>query len=458
MLTRSDVYSAPDLDSAAALRAERRIHRDDGSILAAPTPMAFPGKESELDIIVEKVCEALAQSVRPDAADKIQPDAASSFESDVAAKHTSAGLLRLLTRTTKASARDRAGGASLAFSSTLVTQGRESALATYVHTQRLRQSAFKQSWKRFPRPARADGKYGKKSYPFVLPAGFARENLWDPIRAAALRHFYVQRIAWHDGQNRGPLEQREPSPHLLDSQVCAVNFWWGLSLSPDSLAAALRSVFDDVERVVLPSESGPLAEVEWVGLERYLDEKGWPGRGEFATSADLLLAYEDAAGNRHGVLVESKYTETYSVDRRSDIGRSGERRLATYMPLFHADDSPIRNDRGLDLRNLLVEPFYQHLRQQLLASAMERERELDFATVTCLHVSSRANREFHEGITAPELREPGKTVGDVWKAILVRPDRYRSVAYEDLFAAVAATSDPEMAGWEDYQQARYGWE
>ncbi len=331
-------------------------------------------------------------------------------------------------------------------------------METYVQTQRTRQAAFKKSWKRMPVVARADGEYRGKLYPFVLPAGMARNNLWDPIRTAALRHFYVQRIAWHDGQNRGPLESREPSPHLLDSQVCAVNFWWGLSLSPESLAVALRSVFHDIDHVVLPSESGPLAEVEWVGLERYLGERGWPGRGEFATSADLLLAYEDSNRNRHGILVESKYTETYSESNRSDVGRSGQRRIATYTPLFESEDSPIRKDRKLRLTDLLVEPFYQHFRQQLLAAAMEREQELDFASVTCLHVSPRANREFHEGMTAPEMKQFGDTVGEAWEAILVKPDRYRGAAYEDLFTAVAAAGDPELVGWEQYQQARYGWE
>ena len=331
-------------------------------------------------------------------------------------------------------------------------------MATYAHTQRTRQAAFKQSWEWLSPAARADGAYRGKSYPFVLPTGSARENLWEPIRAAALRHFYVQRIAWHDGQNRGPVESREPSPHLLDSQVCAVNFWWGLSLSPDSLAAALRSVFDDVDHVVLPSESGPLAEVEWVGLERYLDERGWPGRGEFATSADLLLAYEDAAGRRHGVLVESKYTETYSPDKWLNIGKSGESRRKTHSPLFEAANSPIRGKLGIELDDLLIEPFYQHLRQQFLAAEMERARELDFDTVTCLHVSPRANREFHEGVTAPKLREFGETVGEAWNAILVKPERYRSAAYEDLFSAVAAAGDPELVGWEQYQRTRYGWQ
>ena len=285
-------------------------------------------------------------------------------------------------------------------------------------------------------------------------------SLWEPIRAGALEYFKTEGIVWHQGGAPvyGPAPAGGPSPHLLDSQVCAVNFWWGLGLSPSSLTAPLRSVFPDVHRVVPPAESGPLAEVEWVGKKSYLGEKGWPSRGEYATAADLLLAYEDSSGRRHGVLVESKYTESYPPDDWKDRGKSGKTRLKTYTPLFEAPDSPILKDLGLELKDLLIEPFYQHLRQQLLASEMERAGELGFETVTCLHVSPRANLAFHEGITAPKMKKFRDTVGEAWPKILVQPDRYRSVAYEDLFAAVAATADPQMIGWEQYQRARYGWE
>ncbi len=420
--------------------------------------VAFGENEGNPHVIVKKVCEALARSGHAAAAEKFRSDAAEIFRSGAAAKRTFAELLRLVARTVGFPLSNRPRGAHLAFSPILGTPGGSSALDTYISTQRQRQAAFKQSWNRMPPAAREDGEYSGQSYPFVLPSGLARSNLWDPIRTAALRHFYVQRIAWHDGQNRGPLEQREPSPHLLDSQVCVVNFWWGLSLSPDSLATALRSVFADVDHVVLSSESGPLAEVEWVGLESYLGERGWPSRGEYATSADLLLAYEDASGGRHGVLVESKYTESYPPGKWLDRGNKGRARIATYSPLFYGPGSPIQPGLDLDLKDLLIEPFYQHLRQQLLASGMEQAGELGFETVTCLHVSPRANQAFHAGMTAPKMKKFGDTVGEAWPKILSQPDRYRSVAYEDLFAAVTAEGDPQMVGWEQYQRVRYGWD
>ncbi len=106
-------------------------------------------------------------------------------------------------------------------------------MTLYSDEQRRRQTEFKMSSSEseVPGSARDEGEYRGHLYPFVLPSGYAVHNLWEPIRAQVLSHFHSKNIAWHDGQNDGPLEKRSPSPHLLDSQVCAVNFWWGLGQS-----------------------------------------------------------------------------------------------------------------------------------------------------------------------------------------------------------------------------------
>ena len=105
----------------------------------------------------------------------------------------------------------------------------------------------------------------------------------------------------------------------------------------------------------------------------------------------------------------------------------------------------------------MFDPFDQHLRQQLLAAAMEREQELGFDTVTCLHVAPRANIEFHGRITAPKLKGRGDKVGAVWQTVLRKPERYQSIAYEDLFNVIRSAKDTEVADWVAYQQARYTW-
>ncbi len=152
------------------------------------------------------------------------------------------------------------------------------------------------------------------------------------------------------------------------------------------------------------------------------------------------------------MLVESKYTESYPPHD----GRYSERgtdRLAIYRHALDASWSPIRADG--DPADLFWEPFDQHLRQQLLAAAMQQRGELGFATVRLAHVSPRGNDAFNRGITAPSVRSRGTTVADAWRSVLKEPDHYCPVHYEDLFGvAVAQGADP---AWIGFHRARYGW-
>jgi len=118
----------------------------------------------------------------------------------------------------------------------------------------------------------------------------------------------------------------------------------------------------------------------------------------------------------------------------------------------------MRLDRVASVDELLIEPFYQHLRQQLLATAMEQAHELGFETVSVLHVSPEGNGAYRKNITAPALERWGDTVGTIWTALLRDPSRYMSWSYEAAFAA-ARTAAGNLCDplWLSYQAARYGW-
>ena len=135
--------------------------------------------------------------------------------------------------------------------------------------------------------------------------------------------------------------------------------------------------------------------------------------------------------------------------------KRGTDRAEIYRPEFERLDGPISTGECVEIEDLMFDPFDQHPRQQLLAAAMERKRELGFETVTCLHVSPIGNLDFHPGVTAPKLKERGETVGTAWRAILRRPERDISVAYEDLFRAIRNAGSPELANWVNYQETRY---
>jgi hypothetical protein len=328
----------------------------------------------------------------------------------------------------------------------------------FARNARRRQSRWKASTTELSEAARAPGRWQDVATSFILPIDQASETLWAPIRDDVIKAFRRDAIIWHEGDslNYGSREAPGPSPHLLDSQVACLNFWWGISQRPLALAMVLRTVFPDLDRMVAPVPGSPLLAPEWIGTTNYLGEADTPERprrrGEFATSADLLLAYEDKAGKRHGVLLESKYTERYMNQRwRTD-------RVAVYGPLFEAPNSPFRHDRVGRVDHLLIEPFYQHLRQQLLATAMEQAQELGFVTVSVLHVAPEANRAYHEGITAPLLSKWGSTIGTIWTALLRDPSRYRSLSYETAFATACTLARDECdCTWSAYETARYGW-
>jgi hypothetical protein len=77
-------------------------------------------------------------------------------------------------------------------------------------------------------------------------------------------------------------------------------------------------VLHNVGEAVSLERTGPLVEPEWIGKRNYMGERGIRRRGQYTTSADVLIAYDDSDGHRHGLLVESKYTETYPRARVSD--------------------------------------------------------------------------------------------------------------------------------------------
>lgn len=191
------------------------------------------------------------------------------------------------------------------------------------------------------------------------------------------------------------------------------------------------------------------------GERNYLGELGTRRRGQYATSADIFLAYRDADGDRHGVLVESKYTEVYQPDRWKRWSSKGTDRAAIYRPHFSRSDSPFLVESGVELQDLMIEPFDQMLRQQLLAAAMESEREFELRTVTCLQVAPAANEGFRSGITAPRLAGRGATVAESWSSLLRAPSRFKSTTYEELFRATRGSA--ETASWREYLAARYGW-
>jgi hypothetical protein len=200
------------------------------------------------------------------------------------------------------------------------------------------------------------------------------------------------------------------------------------------LAEILRPIFPELDRM-LPVENGQYVSFEWIGKHNYLGERisrnGKRTRGANFTSTDSIVMFERKDRKRQVVLIEWKYTESYGSTSLK-TAKSGTDRTEIYNHLFERDDCPVNKDLLPSFDALFYEPFYQFMRQQLLAHEMEKAHELDAEVVSLLHIAPSHNEDFRK-VTSPKLRLLGESATDVWKKLVKTENRFISISTEQLF-------------------------
>ncbi|HRV96848.1 MAG TPA: hypothetical protein P5526_32130, partial [Anaerolineae bacterium] len=198
---------------------------------------------------------------------------------------------------------------------------------------------------------------------------------------------------------------------------------------------------------------------EWIGQQNYLGEKiarhGQRTRGANCTSADAAVRFKHSDGQTQIVLIEWKYTESYSSTPLK-FARSGTDRTAIYAHLFNRDDGPLNKELLPSFDDLFFEPFYQFMRQQFLAFEMEKAHELGADRVSLLHIAPAHNLDFKR-VTSPALKPLGASATEVWQRLVKTPDKFTSVSTETLFGEFNAQPFPELEAWWAYISARYSW-
>jgi len=293
-------------------------------------------------------------------------------------------------------------------------------------------------------------------YPYRFGAQHRRLNLNPAFAEQIERHFAGDGrdgIVWHQHRN-----------HALSSQVCCVNFLAPLMRQPDVLSHILASALGIAPPEMCPvgadAEGDIFVDFEWTGAQDYLGE--WPvgqraARGANATSADAVLKYVTPTGPCT-VLIEWKYTEAYGAPIPDSQNPEGGNRTRTrrYQDIAFAPAGPIRGDLGLTVAEFFWEPFYQMLRQQMLAWQMQRARENGAARVIVLHLSPAGNRALHK-VTAPALQRFGTDAFQVFSHLLTDPTSFRRTSIEAAFlpALRRTAANEACSAWSTYLLDRY---
>ena len=306
--------------------------------------------------------------------------------------------------------------------------------------------------------------------PHLLALGSEIENLFPGIRGAggAIDFLGKRRVKWWKNPRSGDNSKVDgPTRNMASSQVACVNFLLPLARIPGALLSALRALDEDVCSVVNITHDAHTApvEFEWIGLPRSLE--GGRTRGSQNTSIDALLVAEIKTGRRRAYLLEWKYVERY-LSARPEFkgeGAEGDTRRSRYAERYRASFSSFNPATAPDLDDFLYEPFYQIMRQRLLADRMVEEGELGIEEAKVVVVVPEQNwayRTVSDGrtTTSPSLakRFPRlETVEAVMRATLKNPDvHFDMVAPARLLEAVSRSVPDETTEWAGYWRDRYG--
>ena len=307
------------------------------------------------------------------------------------------------------------------------------------------------------------------SNPYLLALGYEVESLFPGIRGegGAIGFFRERGINWWKDSGIDDVSSDGPTRNMTSSQVACVNFLMPLASIPGALSSVLRTLDDDVVDIVdIPHEGrAALIEFEWIGLGRSLE--GGTSRGAHNTSIDAFLVAQTRAGRRRAYLLEWKYLERYlSGDPEfKGEGTRGDRRRRRYAERYYAPFASFNPAAAPNLDDFLYEPFYQIMRQGLLADRMVRERELgidEAKVVVVVPEENWAYRAVSDGktTTSPLLaqRFPQlETVEAVMRAALKDPDaQFDMVAPRSMLDAVSQRLRSETAEWAGYWRDRYG--
>lgn len=246
-------------------------------------------------------------------------------------------------------------------------------------------------------------------------------NLWEGIRFDAIDYFKRNKIAWWKGE--------EPTGHLLSSQIACLNHLYFLRQREDLATEILRKLDNDIIKALTVDDG--YVEFEFIGNNNYLKEKSHT-RGANCTSIDAVMIGLTKNNKRKIVFIEWKYTESYSQENKYIPERS-----KIYDPLIETFNSPLIY--GIPFEVFYYEPFYQLMRQTLLAWECVKNNDHNVDDYLHVHVVPDKNEELKYRITSPMLK--GKDIHKAWKSVLKDDDKFLTISPNELLSSLQNMKD-----------------
>ena len=291
------------------------------------------------------------------------------------------------------------------------------------------------------------GKYFmRSSRDFVLTD--SKKNFFEPIRDEAIEYFKKNEITWWGGKN--------PTGHILSSQIACVNHLYALRNDKDAVLRLLKYIspdFEDVIKIETDKYFHGYIQFESVSDNDYLNE-GQSTRGSNCTSVDALIFAKHKDGSKWLIPIEWKYTEYYENFNKATEGCrknpekcKGKERKRRYTDL-------INESKQLKSENhycYYFEPFYQLMRQTLWAEQMvnNNSREsLQADNYLHLHLIPSENKDLLNN----KYKCSNSDMESTWRKHLINKKKYQIISPKKNFTNVDKEKYKDLI---DYLTERY---
>jgi len=293
------------------------------------------------------------------------------------------------------------------------------------------------------------GKFIGKNREFVLLDG--DKNLYAHIRENAKAYFEENGISWWQGN--------KPNGHILSSQIACLNHLFPFRNDKDAVLKILNGVRNIFKEVLpVPCDKGLKGYIafEVVSKEDRLNE-GTPNRGALCTSIDAVIYAKTNEDKLILVPIEWKYTEFYDDQDKSKGGEEikngrrtgGKRRLQRYTDLIN-ESKQLKSLDNYEGSIYYQEPFYQLMRQTLLAAEMVKNKDTELIKAEDflhIHVIPSANKD----LLNRKYKVTGKSMEASWDDCLFDKTKYVRVDPKDLLEPIKEDY-PEVV---EYLHKRY---